>query len=587
MRVMAGVVLGGAFLLFSFRAADDLFDISKNLDIMTSIYREINVNYVDEIEAGEVMQKGIEGMLSTLDPYTEFIPESDIDEFKLNYVSTEYGGIGALIMSRSGGVYISEIYEDFPAWKAGLRAGDEILEIDGIPVPGKNPEEVSELLKGPRNSDLKLVARRPGQEKLIEKNIKRGGIHFNNVSYFGTVDDKTGYIKLDKFLEDASDEVKEAFLELKEEEQINSLILDLRGNGGGILQEAVKIVGFFVENGDTVVIQKGKDNRNVIAYRSSGKPLDMEIPLAVLVDKNTASASEIVAGAFQDFDRAVIVGQRTFGKGLVQQTLRMPYNTLLKMTIAKYYTPSGRCIQALDYAHRAMDGSAARIADSLISEFYTGNGRQVYDGSGIYPDIHTEPMRYSNVTYSIMNNLYHFDYATEFRNQHNNISPVASFSINDEIYEDFIGWLEEKNFDYHTSSEQLMDRLKEVTAKEKRFKDLEPEYEALLEKLQHNKSEDLLTFRPEITQLLENEIVSRYYFQEGRILSSLKYDKDVEQAVNTLGDQQLYASILKGAGEYKTIGKPVSILARANHDNLESAPSGIQDETAIPLEQEN
>lgn len=586
-RIMAGALLGGAFLFFSFRAADDLFDVSRNLDILTSIYREINMNYVDEVEAGEVMQKGIEGMLSALDPYTEFIPESDIDEFKLNYVSTEYGGIGALIMSRNGGIYISEIYEGFPAWKAGLRAGDELLEIDGIPVPGKDSEEVSELLKGPRNSDLELVVRRPGQEKLIEKNMERGEIRFRNVSYYGTVEDHTGYIKLDKFLEDASDEVKEAFLELRKEDHIHSLILDLRGNGGGILQEAVKIVGFFTESGDTVVTQRGRDTRNIIAYRAAGKPLDRNIPLAILVDKNTASASEIVAGAFQDFDRAIIIGQRTFGKGLVQQTLRMPYNTLLKMTIAKYYTPSGRCIQALDYAHRSMDGSAVRIADSLISEFHTTNGRRVYDGSGIYPDIPTETARYSNVTYSIMNNLYHFDFATEFRNSHNRIPPVSSFVVSDDIYSDFVSWLNEKDFDYQTSSEQIMDRLKEVTGKEKRFGDVEAEYDALLKKLQHNKSEDLLKFRPEIAQLLENEIVSRYYFQEGRILSSIKYDQDIDEAMRVLGDERLYASILEGAGGYKTIGKPVSILARAHPENREAAGMEMQDEPELPAEQEN
>ncbi|HYH55676.1 MAG TPA: S41 family peptidase, partial [Anseongella sp.] len=450
LRAVTGAVVGGAFLFFSFRVADDLFDVSKNLDILTSIYREINLNYVDEVGAAEVMQKGIEGMLSTLDPYTEFIPESDIDEFKLNYVSTEYGGIGALIMSRHNRVYISEIYEGFPAWRAGLRAGDEILKIDGISVPGKISEDVSALLKGPQNSDLKLVVRRPGEEKLIEKNIKRGEIRFRNVSYFGTVKGNVGYIKLDKFLEDASGEVKDAFQHLKKEKHIGSLILDLRGNGGGILQEAVKIVGFFVKESDTVVTQKGKNSSSAIAYRSSGKPLDADIPLAILVDKNTASASEIVAGAFQDFDRAAIIGQRTFGKGLVQQTLRMPYNTLLKMTIAKYYIPSGRCVQALDYAHRSMDGRAVRIADSLISEYRTAGGRQVYDGSGIYPDIVTEARQYSNVTYSIMNKLYHFDYATEFRNRHNSISPVESFSINDDIYRDFTAWLDEKEFDYST-----------------------------------------------------------------------------------------------------------------------------------------
>lgn len=594
LRVILGAVLGGAFLFFSFRAADDLFDVSKNLDILTSIYREINLNYVDEVKAGEVMQKGIDGMLSTLDPYTEFIPESDIDEFKLNYVSTEYGGIGALIMSRDDGVYISEIYEGFPAWKNGLRAGDELVRIDGIAIRGKSPDQVSELLKGPGNSTLKIVARRPGQDRLIEKQIRRGEIHFNNVSYYGTVSPNTGYIKLDKFLEDASDEVEDAFLELKKKEQINSLILDLRGNGGGILQEAVKIVGFFIDSGDTVVIQKGKEAKNVITYRASGKPLDKHIPLAVLVDKNTASASEIVAGAFQDFDRAVVVGQRTFGKGLVQQTLRMPYNTLLKMTIAKYYTPSGRCIQALDYAHRAVDGSAVRIADSLISEFYTENGRRVYDGSGIYPDIPTEPVRHSHVTYSILNNLYHFDYATVFRNQNNQIDPVADFVISDEIYADFIAWLDSKDFDYQTSSEQLMDRLKEVTDKEKRFADLEPEYNALLNKLQHNKSEDLITFKDEITQLLENEIISRYYFQKGRILSSLKYDEDVEEALDVLQNRQLYASILQGRGDYKTIGKPVSVLARANPEDQEStgvdaasdAIPGSQAVPVVPLKQD-
>lgn len=591
LRLITAAVLGGAFLFFSFRAADDLFDISKSLDILTSIYREINMNYVDEVRAQEVMQKGIEGMLSTLDPYTEFIPESDIDEFKMNYVSTEYGGIGALIMSRDGGVYISEIYEGFPAWKSGLRAGDELLEINDVRVSGKEPKEISELLKGPHGTRIKLLARRPGEEKLIEKQIKRGEIHFDNISYHGTIDEGVGYIKLDKFLEDASNEVKDAFLELKEEEQITSLILDLRGNGGGILQEAVKIVGFFVDRGDTVVIQKGKDEDSMVAYRSSGKPLDRNIPLAILVDKNTASASEIVAGAFQDFDRAVVLGQRTFGKGLVQQTLRMPYNTLLKMTIAKYYTPSGRCIQALDYAHRTVDGSVSRIADSLISEFHTGNGRQVYDGSGIYPDIATEALRYSNVTYSIMNNLYHFDYATRFRNQHRSIAAVNDFTVDDDIYKDFVSWLEEKDFDYQTSSEQLMERLKEVTAKEKRFNDLEVEYNSLFEKLKHNKSEDLLTFRPEISQLLENEIVSRYYFQKGRILSSLKYDKDVERALEVLDNRQLYAAILQGKGEYKTIGKPVSVLARV-HPQTEfparSEPGGLSDPGGLsePLDPE-
>lgn len=593
LRAVTGAVLGAAFLFFSFRGADDLFEISKNLDILTSIYREININYVDEVQASEVMQKGIEGMLSTLDPYTEFIPESDIEEFKLNYVSTEYGGIGALIMSRNNRVYISEIYEGFPAWRTGLRAGDEILKIDGISVPGKISEEVSELLKGPRNSDLKLVVRRPGEEKLIEKNIKRGEIRFRNVSYFGTVKEDIGYIKLDKFLEDASDEVKDAFQHLKKEEHIGSLILDLRGNGGGILQEAVKIVGFFVEDGDTVVMQKGKNSSNAIAYRSSGKPLDTEIPIAILVDKNTASASEIVAGAFQDFDRAAIIGQRTFGKGLVQQTLRMPYNTLLKMTIAKYYIPSGRCIQALDYAHRSLDGRAVRIADSLISEFHTTGGRRVYDGSGIYPDILTETTQYSNVTYSIMNNLYHFDYATEFRNDHNSISPVGSFTISDEIYHDFVSWLDKKDFDYSTSSEQIMDRLKEVTEKEKRFSDIEEEYQILLNELRHNKSADLTKFRPEISELLENEIASRYYFQKGRIRSSIKYDDDIREAVSVLGNERLYSSILHGLGGYKTIGKPASMLASAHHENSAGNGTGsgtrteTPEETDILLEQEN
>src|SRR5690606_38566904 len=361
-----------------------------------------------------------------------------------------------------------------------------------------------------------------------------------------------------------------------------SLILDLRGNGGGILQEAVKIVGFFIESGDTVVIQKGKGARNIITYRATGKSLDRNIPLAVLVDRNTASASEIVAGAFQDFDRAIVIGQRTFGKGLVQQTLRMPYNTLLKMTIAKYYTPSGRCIQALDYAHRSVDGSALRVADSLISEFHTDNERLVYDGSGIYPDIPTEAERFSNVTYSIMNNLYHFDYATEFRSQHHRIPTVGSFSVTDEIYTDFVSWLDKKDFDYRTSSEQIMDRLREVTGKEKRFGDVEAEYTALLKKLQHNKSEDLVKFKPEITRLLENEIVSRYYFQEGRILSSLKYDQDVEKALEVLDNRQLYASILQGQGNYKTIGKPVSVLARANTENQEPAVREGADETVVP-----
>lgn len=561
-RLLSGMVLAVSLAFFSFKAADDFFDISKSLDIFTSVYREINLNYVDKVKAEELMEMGIQGMFSTLDPYTEFIPESEIEDFKLNYVSTQYGGIGALIVNRDSSIYISEIYEGFPAWEAGLRAGDEILQIDDTRIRGKATKDVTQLLKGSKDSALTLVVKRPGKEKPIEKNIKRGNIHFDNVSYYGMLNRHTGYIKLDKFLENASDEIKEAFLSLKDQ-RARSLILDLRGNGGGILQEAVKIVSFFVNKNDTVVSQRGRDSSHLIVYHSQGHPLDRTIPLVILVDKNTASASEIVAGALQDLDRAAILGQRTFGKGLVQQTLRMPYNSLLKMTIAKYYTPSGRCIQALDYAHRQEDGSVIKIPDSLITEYSTRNGRKVYDGSGIFPDITVEPKKYHPITHSIADKYLHFDYATRYRNQHNKIPPVESFEVDDAIYDDFTAWLDEKGFTYRAPSERLMEQLKEAAGKEKRYEEIEPEYNALLSKLTHNKQDDLQKFRPEIKELLENEIISRYYYQKGRIRSSLKYDRHIQESMRILNTPELYASILEGEGTYKTIGRPTSLIAQA------------------------
>ncbi|MCF8452283.1 MAG: S41 family peptidase [Pedobacter sp.] len=541
--------------IFSFSFVEDLFQVSKNLDIFAAIYKQLSINYVDDVNSSEMMKNGIDAMLEELDPYTEYIPESDIEDYKLKYVSTQYGGIGATISNRAGKVVVAEPYAGFPAQKADIRAGDEFLEINGVSLKGKTNEQVSSMLKGSKGTPVKLRIQRPGMPKSMELNLTREEIRQNNVPYYGMLSNNVGYIKLDKFLENSAQEVKDALAELKKN-NINGLVLDLRFNGGGILQEAVKIVNLFVDKGVTVVIQKGRNREKSITYNTFSTPLEPNLPLVVLVNNRSASASEIVAGSLQDLDRAVVIGQRSFGKGLVQQTFNLPYNSLVKVTVAKYYTPSGRCIQALDYTHRDTDGVVVKVADSLITEYKTKSGRSVYDGSGIFPDVFVKPMRYSLITQTLASRYHIFDYATQYRNLKTSIGDAKNFRLSDAEYNDFIAFLSKRDYNYDTRVEKLLNELRDEAEKENKIGDLKPEFDALKAKVSHGKKNDLVLFKDEIRKVLESEIVSRYYFEKGRLEQNFKYDNELNEAQKVLSDKSVLASILNGEGTYKSIGKP-------------------------------
>jgi carboxyl-terminal processing protease len=554
----AGVsVLAIGFWGFS----DDLFQVSKNLDVFASLYKEVNLNYVDDINSSKMIKTGVDAMLDGLDPYTEFVPESEIENYKLNYVSTQYGGVGAGIFSRNNNVYVSEVFEGFPAQKADIRPGDQIVKINGIDLNSKNSDEVSLLLKGSKGAVIKLLVKR-GDDAPVEKNLIRDEIKQPNVSYYGMISGNVGYIKLDRFLENSGDEVTNALVELKKNNP-NGIILDLRSNGGGILQEAVKIVNLFVPKGTEIVAQKGKIKEKDITYSTVNTPLEPNLPLVVLVNSRSASASEIVAGSLQDLDRAVVIGQRSFGKGLVQQTFSLPYNSLVKITIAKYYVPSGRCIQALDYTHRKDDGSVVKVADSLMHEFKTKDGRSVYDGGGIYPDVFMKQEHFATITQSLLGKLLIFDYATHYRETHAKIADAHVFALSDADYDDFVKYLSNKNYSYNSPAEKALDQMKDEATKDKQFSAIQPEYDNLKAKLLATKRNDLQLHKDEIKQVLENEITSRYYFQRGRYETNFKYDKDIAQAVKTMQDKMQLDSIIKGEGQYKIIGKPVTASALA------------------------
>ena len=547
-----------ATLSFSFR--EDIFQISKNLDIFASVYKELNVNYVDEVNTSKLMRNGIDAMLDNLDPYTEFVPESEIEDYKMKYVSTQYGGIGAGIIYRDGHIFISDPFEGYPAQKADIRAGDEVFSIDNEVLKGKTNDQVSLLLKGPRETPLTIVIKRDG--KSIEKTVKRADISQPNVSYHGMVAGNIGYIKLDKFLENSAQEVKDALVDLQKNKPAG-LILDLRFNGGGILQEAVKIVNLFVDRDIEVVIQKGKNPEKTIGYKTFASPLEASLPLIVLVNSRSASASEIVAGALQDLDRAVIIGQRSFGKGLVQQTFNLPYNSLVKITVAKYYTPSGRCIQALDYTNRNEDGSVDRVSDSLITGYKTKGGRSVYDGSGIYPDLFVDPYQYHQITQTLVSKYLIFDYATEFARKNTSIAAAKDFTLSDAEYQNFVSFLNDKDYKYQTAAEKTLADLKSDEEDAKKFDVIKNEFESLKAKINTSKKNDLTLYKPEIKRVLENEIVQRYYFQNGRALQAFQYDLELKKAAEIINNKALIASVLKGEGNYKVIGKPGQVSAQA------------------------
>ena len=526
--------------LLSFKS--DYFEIAKNLEIFTDLYKELNTYYVDETDPGKLIKSAMDEMLQTLDPYTNYIPESEIEDFQF-MTTGQYGGIGAMITKRDEYVYISEPYEGFPAQKSGLMAGDKILEVNNISVKGKSTEEVSKLLKGQPNTNVSILIERKYINDPFEVSFKREKVTVGSVPYFGLLEKNVGYVKLRSFTRNCSNDLKNAILKLKEQ-SATSLILDLRGNPGGLLNESVKIANFFVNQGEDIVSTKGKIKSWEKVYTATSKPIDTEIPLVVLIDQSSASASEIVSGSLQDLDRAVIVGKRSFGKGLVQQTRKLSYNSQLKLTVAKYYIPSGRCIQALDYSNRNEDGSVGKIPDSLSTEFRTKNNRKVYDGGGITPDLVTESETSSKILLSLFRERLFFDYATEFRLKNENILSAKDFKITDEKFLDFKNFLSDKEYKYETDTEKAYKKLKKVAKEENYFESMRNDFDLLVTKIDDAKSDDLEKNKDFIKEILANEIVSRYYYQKGRIQSSLNYDKDILQAITVISDSTQYKQIL-------------------------------------------
>jgi len=529
-----------AFSFYSFNRDEKNFEIAKNLDIYHTLFQQLSMFYVDEVEPAKLVKTSIDEMLQSLDPYTNYISEDQIEDFRF-MTTGEYAGIGALISKQNDKIVIAEPYEGFPAQKFGVKAGDIILEVSGKETTDMNTEDVSSLLKGPANKPVTIKLQRPGQKKPLTVDVIREKISIDAVPYYGMLDNNTAYIRLSNFTANCSQEVRKAFNELKEKDP-ESLILDLRSNPGGLLVEAVKIVNFFVPKGEEIVRTKGKVKQWDKIYKATANPIDTTIKIAVLTNRNSASASEIVAGAMQDLDRGIVVGARTFGKGLVQTTRDLSYNTKLKVTTAKYYIPSGRCIQALDYAHRNEDGSVGNIPDSLITEFTTKKGRKVYDGGGVVPDIKIEGEALSNLGIALISRFIIFDFATKFANENETIPEPEDFEISDNIYQQFAEFVKEKDFKYESQSQEELEELIKSAKREKYFGLAEDEFEALKAKLEPKLDKDLTEFREEISELLEDEIVTRYYYQKGAIRAAIDDDKGINKTIEILSSDDLYAA---------------------------------------------
>jgi carboxyl-terminal processing protease len=530
-------------LLTAIAYTPDYFEISKNLDIFNSVYRELNVAYVDGTKPGQLMKTGIDAMLNSLDPYTIYYTENDIEDFR--YMTTgEYGGIGATVNDMNGKIIVADPYEGFAAYKAGIRAGDQIIGVNNNNVEGKRTDDISMLLKGQAGTPLKLKILKAGQALPVEISLNREEIKTRAVPYSGMLpNSESGYIKLVSFTDNCSNEVKEALLDLKSK-GCKSLVLDLRGNLGGLLMEAVNIVNFFTDKGQEIVYTKGKVPEWDKTYLSVNNPIDTQLPLVVLVDENSASASEIVSGALQDLDRAVIIGKRTYGKGLVQQTKDLVYNAKIKITVAKYYIPSGRCVQALDYSHKDEEGRVDKVPDSLITAFKTRGGRIVYDGAGVMPDVNTPEEKYSNVLVALISKHHIFNFATQYVLNHKEIQPVKDFKLSDADYLSFVVYLKDKDYAYKTRSETELVELMKNAEEEKYFSDIKAEYVALANKMTSNKKDDLVKNKDEIKKFLEEEIIARYYFQKGRIEFSLRNDNDVKKCADLLSDASRVKTLL-------------------------------------------
>lgn len=523
------------------------FEISKSIDIYNNVLRQLNMYYVDEIDPAELNENAINAMLEGLDPYTVFISESQIEDVKL-MTTGEYGGIGAIIQYFDGKSQISEPYEGFPAAKAGLIPGDIFLEVNGIDVTGKNTSEVSELLKGTPGTIVKLKMQRPGEKEPFVKELKREKIKIDNIPYYTVFDNGIGYAILSQFTKDCARELKDVIVEMKKNQELKGFILDLRGNGGGLLAEAVDIVNMFVPKNKLVVYQKGKVAEHNYNHYTQHEPLDLDIPLVILVNEGSASASEIVSGSIQDFDRGVIVGQRTFGKGLVQNIFPMSYNTQIKVTVAHYYLPSNRCIQEIDYSKKKKNvADTLAKNDTLGKAFHTANGRVVYEGHGIQPDVKIEPTMASTITMNLYAKNLFFKYANKYYREHKSIKSAKDFQISDTEYEDFMQFVKDEGFTFTSQSEKEIKELERVAKLEGYLEDIQPMLDEAKAKIEVEKTKDLLDNRSEIEEMLEAEIVSRYYYQKGRIIATLDDDPELAKAFEVILNQEEYNNILKGS----------------------------------------
>lgn len=528
-------------------------EITRNLDIFNSLYKELQTNYVDSIDAEKSINTAIAAMLNDIDPYTEYFPASQQEDITM-MTSGEYAGIGSVILEKPGkGVFISEPYEGSPAQKAGLRPGDHIIMVDNDTVTTWHSSQVSGKLKGQAGTQVKVRVNRPyAADSILTFDITREKIQLPAVPYYGVVRDNIGYINLTSFTDKAATDVRNALIELKKDPRVKSIVLDLRGNRGGLLEAAVKIVGLFVPKNTEVLRTRGKGLLNEKVYKTTSAPVDTQIPLAVFIDGGSASSSEITAGALQDLDRAVIIGNRSFGKGLVQSTRPLPYDGVLKVTIAKYYIPSGRLIQAIDYSHRNPDGSVARIPDSLTNVFKTVHGREVRDGGGITPDIDIDYGEANRLTYNIVSDNWAFDYATRYAAQHPEIAPAEEWQITDSIFDDFKQFIDPEKFNYDKVCEQMLESLKKAAEIEGYMNDsTRKEFTVLEGLLKHNLGHDLDNNRKDIEEILASEIIRRYYYQKGQVIEALKRDASLDSAVVVLNDKARYKQILSPAAKAK------------------------------------
>jgi carboxyl-terminal processing protease len=542
--IALAILLAAGFSFYSFTNDQKNFEIAKNLDIFFTLFRELNAFYVDEVNPNTLVKTSIDKMLESLDPYTNYISEADVEDFRF-MTTGEYAGIGALISKQNDKIIIAEPYEGFPAQKYGLKAGDIILEVEGKSTSTMETEDVSNLLKGPAMRPVKIKVQRPTDNKILEVDVVREKITIDAVPYYGMLDQNTAYIRLANFTQDCSEDVKKAYLELKGKHNPGSLILDLRSNPGGLLIESVKIMNLFVPKGTEIVSTRGKVKEWDNVYKAMQNPIDTTIKIAVLINRASASASEIIAGAMQDLDRGLIIGTRSFGKGLVQTTRDLSYNAKLKVTTAKYYIPSGRCIQALDYSHRNEDGSVGLVPDSLVTEFKTKNGRNVYDGGGVVPDLKVDQDMLSTLSVELITRYHIFDYATQFAGKNNSIPQPEEFQITDAIFDEFSEYVRQSGFNYDSQTEDAYAELVKIAKNEKYFDVASEEFKALEDRIKPDLNKDLGVFRSEISELLKEEIVSRYYYQKGSVRATLSSDKNIEKAIEVLNDQNVFAGFFK------------------------------------------